>query len=257
MSHLPGTSAFLAACLMAWIPAFAQDASPAAPDADPPPPQVVVTSMKDPYRIAYRNILKALDAQADNPQLAPQARMRWTLFAKDGSPLTQPPAITVAGSAGQNDVVQDGDGAFELPAAVSGLGDDVELRIGAKRGGVLLVPLVETGGIDASSRRLGDLRLECEMTWRLEYDDIPFALKAAMKVMGSPCGSKHFGVAFHVRHRLKSATIARDGQATGLRLGWRSLAFYAPIYDQQLGNDTLVTLAFRDADEPSSPIVKP
>lgn len=248
MPHLPGTSTFLAACLMAWTPAFAQDASPAAPDADPPPPQVVVTSMKDPYRIAYRNILKALDAQADNPQLAPGARMRWMLFAKDGRPLAQPPAITVAGSAGQIDVVQDSDGAFDLPAAVSGLGDDVELRIGAKRGDVLLVPLVETGGVDASSRRLGDLRLECEMAWRLEYDDIPFALKAAMKLMGSPCGSKHFDVAFHVRHRLASATIARDGRATALRLGWRSLAFYAPLYDGTLGNDTPVTLAYRRDD---------
>jgi hypothetical protein len=204
--------------------------------------------MKDPYKIAYRNIQKALDAQHDNPQLAPRATMRWMLFAKDGRPLAQPPAITVAGSAGQIDVAQGSDGAFELPAAVSALGEDVELRIGAKRGDVLLVPLVETAGVDASSRRLGDLRLECEMAWRLEYDDIPFALKAAIKLMGSPCGSKHFGVAFHVRHRLASATIARDGQATALRLGWRSLAFYAPLYDGTLGNDTPVTLAYRRDD---------
>lgn len=253
MPHTPNAYAVLvAACLIGCAPAFCQESEPVQPL-----PQVVVTSMKDPYKLAYRNIQKALGAQHDNPQLAPQATMRWMLFAKDGSPLAQPPSITVAGSAGQLDVVQDSDGAFDLPATVSGLGDDVELRIGAKRGDVLLVPLVETAGIDASSRRLGDLRLECEMTWRLEYDDMPFALKAAMKLMGSPCGSKHFDVAFHVRRRLKSATIARDGQATGLRLGWRSMAFYAPLYNRQLGNDTLVTLAFRDADEPSAPIVTP
>jgi hypothetical protein len=209
--------------------------------------------MKDAYKTAYRNIQKALGAQHDNPQLAPQARLRWMLFARDGTPLVPSPPIAIAGSDGQIAVVPDNDGGFELPAMVTGLGTDVELRIEAKRGDVMLVPLVETAGIDASSRRLGDLRLECEMGWRLEYDDIPFALKAAMKLMGSPCGSKHFDFPLRVRRKLDSATIARDGQATGLRLGRRSMAFYAPLYDDKLGNDTLVTLAFREADQASHP----
>jgi len=219
-----------------------------APAPEQPLPQVVVSSLKDAYKTAYRNIQKALTAQYDNPQLAPQARMRWALFARDGAPVTGPLPITIAGANGHITILQDGDGAFELPAAVPELGDDVELRIGAKRGDVILVPLVETGGIDASSRRLGDLRLECEMGWRLEYDDIPVALKAAMKLMGSPCGSKHFDYPFHVRRKLKSATIAHDGQATGLRLGWRSMDFHAPLYDDKLGNDTLVTLDYRRED---------
>lgn len=242
------TPAFLAAaCLITCPPVLAQE------EAEPPPPQVVVSSMKDAYKTAYRNIEKALAAQHDNPQLAPQARMRWMLFAKDGRPLVQSPPITIAGSDGQIAVVQDSDGAFALPATVTGLGDNVELRIGMKRAEVLLVPLVETGGIDASSRRLGDLRLECEMGWRLEYDDIPFALKAAMKLMGSPCGAKHFDFRFHVRRPLKSATIVHDGQATGLRLAARSMAFYAPLYDARLDNDTLVTLVFRETDQASHP----
>jgi hypothetical protein len=217
-------------------------------DPEPPPPQVVVTSIKDAYKIAYRNVQKALDAQHDNPRLAPQARMRWRVVARDGKLLVEAPPVTISGTNGHLPVVPDSDGVFELPAAVPELGDDVELRIDARRSDVMLVPLVETGGLDASSRRLGDLRLECEMTWRLEYDDIPFALKAAMKLMGSPCGSKHFDMPLHVRHRLKSATIARDGQPTALRLGRRSMAFYAPLYDDTLGNDTLVTLAFRETD---------
>jgi hypothetical protein len=244
MPHTPNAYAVLAAaCLIGCALAFSQESEP-----EPPLPQVVVTSMKDPYKTAYRNIRKALTAQHDNPQLAPQARVRWMLFAKDGAPVTVPLPITIAGTNGQVPVVQDGDGVFELPATVPDLGDDVELRIGAKRSEVALVPLVETGGIDASSRRLGDLRLECEMTWRLEYDDIPFALKAAMKLMGSPCGSKNFGVPFHVRRKLESATIARDGQPLRLKLGWRSMAFFAPLHDGALGNDTLITLAYRRQD---------
>jgi len=249
MRHTPNAYALLAvACLIACAPLFAQEDAVAPAPEEQPPPQVVVSSMKDAYRTAYRNIRRALGAQHDNPQLAPQARMRWALFARDGTPLTAPLPITIAGANGHINVVQDSDGVFELPVAMPELGDDVELRIGAKRGDLILVPLVETEGVDASSRRLGDLRLECEMGWRLEYDDIPFALKAAMKLMGSPCGSKHFDYAFHVRRRLKSATIAHDGQATGLRLGWRSMAFHAPLYDDKLGNDTLVTLDYRRED---------
>jgi hypothetical protein len=200
--------------------------------------------MKDPYKTAYRNIEKAFGAQHDNPRLAPQARIRWMVFAKDGAPVTTPLPITIAGSRGQVPVAQDGDGTFELPASTPDLGDDIELRIGAKRSEVKLVPLVETGGIDASSRRLGDLRLECEMTWRLEYDDIPFALKAAMKLMGSPCRSKNFGAPIRVRHKLESATITRDGQPLRLKLGWRSMSFFAPLHDDTLGNDTLIALAY-------------
>ena len=248
MRHTPTAYALLAvACLIACAPLSAQE------DMDPPapeqaPPQIVVSSMKDAYRTAYRNIQKALTAQHDNPQLAPLARMRWTLFARDGTPVTAPLPITIVGTNGHIAVVRDSDGAFELPAAVQELGDDVELRIGAKRGNVRLVPLVETGGIDASSRRLGDLRLECEMGWRLEYDDIPFALKAAMKLMGSPCRSKNFGMPVHVRHRLKSATVMRDGQPVALKLGRRAMEFYAPLHDDTLDNDTLVTLDYRRED---------
>lgn len=174
--------------------------------------------------------------------------MRWALFARDGTPVTAPLPITIAGSNGHITIPQDGDGVFELPAVVPELGDDVELRIGAKRGDVILVSLVETEGVDASSRRLGDLRLECEMGWRLEYDDIPFALKVAMKLMGSPCRSKNFGMPIHVRRRLKSATVLRDGQPVALKLGWRAMTFYAPLHDDALGNDTPIVLDYRRDD---------
>lgn len=240
MPKTPIAYAFLvAACLIGCPPVSAQDE---------PLPQVVVSSMKDPYKTAYRNVQKALTAQHDNPQLAPQARMRWMVFAKDGTPVTAALPITIAGTNGRITIAQDGDGVFELPAAVPEVGDDVELRIGAKRSEVTLVPLVETGGIDASSRRLGDLRLECEMTWRLEYEDIPMLARAAIKLMGSPCGSKNFGMPVHVRRRLESATVARDGQPLRLKLGRRSMAFFAPLHDGALGNDTLITLAYRRQD---------
>jgi hypothetical protein len=237
------TPAFVvAACLIACPPALAQE------DAEQPVPQVVVSSMKDAYRTAYGNIQKALGAQHDNPQLAPQARVRWMLYAKDGRPLVQPPPIAIAGSNGQIAVVPDGDGGFELPATVTGLGTDVELRIGVRRGEMRLVPLVETGGIDASSRRLGDLRLECEMTWRLEYEEIPMLARAAIKLIGSPCRSKNFGMPVPVRRRLASASIAREGRATELKLTRRGMAFFAPLHDDGLDNDTPVMLAYRRDD---------
>ena len=248
MRHTSNAYTLLAvACLIACAPLSAQDAAAPAPE-EQPPPQVVVSSMKDAYKTAYSNIQKALTAQHDNPQLAPQARMRWTLFARDGTPVTAPAPITIVGTNGHMDVVPDSDGVFELPAAVPELGDDVELRIGMKRSDVRLVPFVDTGGGDAASRRLGDLRLECEMGWRLEYDDIPFALKAAMKLMGSPCRSKNFGMPVHVRRRLKSATVMRDGQPGALKLGRRAMEFYAPLHDDTLGNDALIALDYRRED---------
>jgi hypothetical protein len=236
----------LVVCLIACAPLSAQEDT-GAPAPEQPPPQVVVSSMKDAYKTAYRNIQKALTAQHDNPLLAPQARMRWALFARDGTPVTAPVPITIAGTNGHVTVVPDSDGVFELPAAVPELGDDVELRIGVRRSDVRLVPFVDTGG-DAASRRLGDLRLECEMGWRLEYDDIPFALKAAMKLMGSACRSKNFGMPIHVRHRLKSATVLRDGQPVALKLGWRAMTFFAPLHDDALGNDTPIALDYRRDD---------
>lgn len=245
MPHTPHAYAFLVvACLIAGASLSAQEDTVAPAPEEQPLPQVVVSSMKDAYRTAYRNIQKALTAQHDNPQLAPQARMRWALIARDGSPVIAPVPITIAGTNGHIGVAQDSDGLFELPAAVPELGDDVELRIGVKRSDVRLVPFVDTGG-DAASRRLGDLRLECEMGWRLEYDDIPFALKAAMTLMGSPCRSKNFGMPIHVRHRLESATVMREGQPVALKLGWRAMAFYAPLHDAGLGNDTPIALTYR------------
>ena len=243
MSRIPDAYAVVvAACLIACPPVLAQE------EAEQPLPQVVVSSMKDAYKTAYPNIQKALGAQRENPQLAPQARMRWMLFARDGRPLVQSPPIAIVGSDGQIVVVPDSDGGFELPATVTGLGTDVELHIGMKRGEMLLVPLAQTGGIDASSRRLGDLRLECEMTWRLEYEEIPMLARGAIKLMGSPCRSKNFGVPIHVRRKLASATITRDGQPLQLKLGWRSMAFFAPLHDATLGDDTRITLTYRRDD---------
>ena len=105
---MPKTYAFLAvACLIGCLPAGAQEIAPASPQPAAPPPQVLVSSLKDPYKIAYRNIVKALTAQDDNPRLAPHARTRWMMFSKDGTPVTQPLSITIAGTNGQVPVAQD------------------------------------------------------------------------------------------------------------------------------------------------------
>jgi len=152
--------------LMALFPvslAYAAPATPPAPPPEAPMPVVQVDGLADPDEQPYRRMLKGMDAFERYHALAPDAQLRFRLYPRR-------PGVKVAGTrlAIQGDklllpLVLDGDLAFTLPRNAQALQDDAQVTTNRHARSFAWAPDVRTPGLPPSTRRLGDLRLECEI----------------------------------------------------------------------------------------------
>lgn len=139
--------------------------SPAAvtllPDA---PMQVVqVEGLRDPDEQSYRRMIKGMDAFEKYHGLAPDALLRYRLIPRL-------PGVQAAGTrlSIQSDkitlpVALASDLSFILPRDAQALEANARVTSNRKLRSFAWTPDVRTPGLPANTRRLGDLRLECEI----------------------------------------------------------------------------------------------
>jgi hypothetical protein len=88
------------------------------------------------------------------------------------------------------------DGRFSIPLLSEAVEDNAELILNRKKGMYRWRPDIHTPGMAKNARRLGDLRLECEVRWAIEQDELPFLMKKVFNASGGPCHSKQIQVDF-------------------------------------------------------------
>ncbi len=100
-------------------------------------------------------------------------------------------------------------------------------------------PYVRSPQLAPNQRRLGDLRLECEMFWAFKYDDAPFVARNVVRALGGPCTTKKVSINFPADYMgLKSATLVHGELRLVLPL--------APLSDQKLSNDAIILLEYEE-----------
>ena len=132
--------------------------------AEEPLQQVEVNGVIDADEVSYRRLLRGLDAFDKHHALAPQGRLRYKLFALAPEP-RRPLAVQLRGGpSGLPQVLAlDGDGSFALPRDEAALAADAVVRTNRKQGSLAWRADVRTPGLAPNQRRLGDLRLECQV----------------------------------------------------------------------------------------------
>ncbi|WP_296001303.1 hypothetical protein [Rugamonas sp.] len=233
----------------------AQEAAvPAAPrttdaaDAAEAAPVVEVSSVKNPQLKPYRQMLKGLDAYAAHRALAPAAPLRFTLVADDSKLSLDNVALRIAGDNTSIPIPVAKDGSFVLDKIQSAADDNADIVSNKKKGLLHWHADIHTPDVPADARRLGDLRLECEISWAVTKDDMSFFIRNGIMLAGGLCHSSHIMLHYGAPRALAAVTLVSGARREALTIDKKDRrVFMPPLSDASWNDETLIEYQFADA----------
>lgn len=233
---MPSRLLICSALLMPYVSAIAQQ--------DDPAPSVAVTGTKDPDWKPYRNMVDGMDAFEKYHALAPAAALKFVLRPQQAKLPMADLKLRIAGDSAGIDVPIAPDATFSLPRDELAFKENADLRLNVKKGLYRWRPDIHTPGVQAGARRLGDLRLECEVRWAVDQFDSSFLTRTYLTTLGGACHSSRGRVFYTAPQPFTGVTLidgARREKLPTERLDPKDPARYAPpIHDDSWSNDTLV-----------------
>lgn len=235
----------IATLLAMAAPSFAQDsAAPAQVTAE----TVKVSSIRDPALQPYRRMVRGLDAWEEKRALAPNASLRFELLTLDGKMVAADGVqLRLAGNKVDIPLPLDADATFVLPRSQEAYDDEADLISNRKKDHIRWRPRVRTPGVPENARRLGDLRLECEIQQAVRKEEIPLMYRIGAAAAGGICNVPMVGYVFRSPRRLASATVVSGERKAGLPLHANGDGYYVPMRDKSWDNEALVVYEFAEA----------
>lgn len=234
------------------------------------PARVTVSATRDPVDKSYRKMIAGMERFERNHALAPQATLRFQLLPR--LPTTQLDGITlrVAGDSLTLPVPVAPDHTFTLERNGQALREDAALMASSKTSTLTWRAQVRSPNVPAGMRRLGDLRLECQVgveAGLLSNNSRMFAwLGELLTDPDRVCGAADGNYLFFAERPVFGVTL-RDGARTET-LPFDSLyaggtqtpetlpfcdcqvlldrSYYAPVWDRGWSDDTLVAFDYMD-----------
>ncbi|MYM90194.1 hypothetical protein GTP91_23860 [Rugamonas sp. FT82W] len=239
------------------------------------PPRVTVSATRDPVDKSYRKMIAGMQRFERDHALAPQATLRFELLPR--LPTTRLDGITlrVVGDTLSLPVAVAPDHTFTLPLNEQALKEDAALIASSKTSTLTWRAQVRSPGVPAHMRRLGDLRLECLVGMQaglVSNNARMFAWLGELfadpdRVCSSPQGNYLFFserplFAVTLRDGARSEALPFDmlfagGTQTPATLPFCDCqvlldrSFYAPLWDRDWSDDTLLELSYQD-DPPAA-----
>lgn len=204
--------------------------------------QVELSAVKDPGFMPYRKLQKGLDAFDKNRARAPQASFQFRLLPKQSDIDVSHVHLRLAGDNFQQPLAVDAQGRFTLSRSQAAYDDNADLLSDMKKDLFRIRPEVRSAGLEAQQRRLGDLRVECEIRWALEAEDLPFFTRQMIRLVGGACHSSNVNVYFPAPAALSAANIRYGDKALPLKLSKDGRAFTVPLHDEQIPDDAIIYL---------------
>lgn len=215
-------------------------------DQSPPEPaqQVTVAGTKDPDWKPYRKMLDGMDAFDHYHSLAPQAELKFILRPQQPKLPVADLTLRIVGDSVNIEVPIAADSTFSVPRDEAAAKDDADLRLSTKKGLFRWRPDIHTAGLPVGTRRLGDLRLECEVRWAVDKFDASFIKLAYLVPLGGVCHTSRSRVFYATASPITGATLVSGSRREKLpveRLDANDHTRYAPpLHDQSWPDDTLV-----------------
>lgn len=213
---------------------------------------VSVSGTKDPDWKPYRKMLDGLDAFDAHHALAPQASLNFLLRPQQPNLKLDNLTLRIVGDHTSIDVPIAADYTFSLPRDEAAARDDADLRLNTKKGLFRWRPLVLTPGLPPNTRRLGDLRLECEVRWAVDKFDLSFLKLTFLTPLGGACHSSRARIFYVAAAPIASVTLVSGTRRESLpaeRMDPHDNQRYSPpLYDADWPDDTLVLLELQAPD---------
>lgn len=129
----------------------------------PAMPVVRVDGLTDPDEQSYRAMVRGMDAFEQYHALAPTATLRYRLYPRLPGVRAQGTTLTIHGDSVDIPVPLADDLTFTLPRDAKAWDERADVVTNRKSRSFAWGPDVRTPGLPPNTRRLGDLRLECEI----------------------------------------------------------------------------------------------
>jgi hypothetical protein len=231
---------------------FVSSSVMAAPDAEQSTPepaqQVTVAGSRDPDWKPYRKMLDGMDAFDHYHALAPQAELKFILRPQQPNLAVSELKLRIVGDSANIDVPIAADYTFSVPRDENAAKDDADLRLSTKKGLFRWRPDIHTAGLPVGTRRLGDLRLECEVRWAVDKFDASFIQLAYLIPLGGVCHTSRSRVFYTTASFITGVTLVSGSRREKLpveRLDAKDHTRYAPpLHDKSWPDDTLVEFEF-------------
>jgi hypothetical protein len=127
---------------------------------------VVITAVRDPVQKSYRKIVSGMDLFERKHALAPKAELRFKLLPRKRDTDMQSIELEIVGKDTFIPVAIAPDRTFTLPHDAKALAEDAAVSPNRRRQTMTWRADIRTPGLPPDTRRLGDLRLECEVGMR-------------------------------------------------------------------------------------------
>lgn len=238
---------FLFATMLSHECAAQEETSTATESTEPAEQAIEISGTKDPDWKRYRAMLKGLNAFDKYHALAPNAAHKYILRPRHEGVALQGVSLRLAYNDMSLPIPIGEDGSFSLPRDEQAQQQDAEVLINRKKNLFRWWPHIRSPGLQANQRRLGDLRLECQIFWAVYYDDIPFVARNLVSLMGGPCLTSKVLLSFPADFRgLESATLMDGERHIKLNIDEKQSGFAVPLADKSLNDDALIELHYKE-----------
>lgn len=201
----------------------------------------------------YRDLFAGIEAFEHKHGLAPAATgLRFILLPKPVAGVQDGAALRIVGRTVSIAVPVADDGGFTLPRDQSAYDDNADLVWNRGKGLMGFVPEVRSANVPPQMRRLGDLRLECEVAMAIAKRELNFAWRASISAaLGSDwCRANNaLHNAFQAPAWFDRLTLIDGARRLNAQVGRRQKSFAAPVNDPTWSDDTLIEFAFSPAPD--------
>jgi len=212
---------------------------------------VFVTGMRNPELKSYRVMLAGLDAFAEHHGLAPTAPMlRFKLRPQAGGAVVDMDnlELTIAGDETAIDVPLAQDDSFVLPRNEAAAKDDADLVLNKNKGGYRWRPDIHSAVVPAGMRRLGDLRLECEVAVAIAKKEMGFWLRTTVATLLRTtdwCTNSMLALSTETNGSISAATlVGGGGRRVALEVSDDGRSYVALIADNTYLDDALIEFQY-------------
>lgn len=206
-----------------------------------PSNRVEISNYHDPELRSYAQMLKGLRAYRDNHRLAPDSELYFILVPKSKRVGVQDLSMRLASDDTSIPIPVDSTGKFKLPLLEQKRDDEYDLILNKPKGLFLIRPYVKSANLPEDEKRLGDLRLECEVRWAIEKQDVSMVFRAYVNMFssGNPCTSRYVNVGFYPPEGIDGVTLDTPQKTISLKVHAYT-TYSLPLWDKDLSDDRLI-----------------
>lgn len=232
-----------------WIAgtAFAQTAPPAY---QLELPSVAVNLNADPAWRSYKQLKVGEQAFVKFRHHAPRAELYFALFPRQPWLDFEGVAMSVQFDEGMVPVPLGPMGRFRLPDIATANIESAELVLNQKNGTYRWRPDIRTPGVPENYRRLGDLRLECEVADAVNGNTTSLFPRSLFSTSDGSCRSEQIKNLFPSTKSVVAIQMAYGNRIqiyhNVLGKKYDGYVYYVPLHDQGWPDDALFELIYRD-----------